>query len=174
MLSQALLLLVASVTVGQTEGNQTTTREDFAKYCEAMQGRWFNANETLTDFWPAFSEKGKSVVSHAEIRIVADGNALEGVWYGGTGASKWMEAWDAKTNQIRKFCVMSDGTLWQEVRFKKGDGWQCVVSLTRPNGTEEKFTSVLTMSADGDTHTYKSWDPGAEGKEPGVYKRVAR
>jgi hypothetical protein len=73
--------------VGQVDNTQTS-RKDFIAYCQAMQGRWVNDSETLQDVLPGFSEKGKSVMSYAEIKIIADGNALEEVWYAGKGMSK--------------------------------------------------------------------------------------
>lgn len=174
MLSCAGVLLIGTLLAGQVTVTETTNRVDFEKYCQSMNGRWYNNDESLAEFWPAFDKNGKGVVSYAEVRIVADGNALEGSWYAGTGSSKWIEAWDAEAKQIRKFGIVSDGTLWQETRTKQGDQWQCAVTLTRPNGDVQKFASVLSMSADGNTHTYTSNDADAAEKRPGVYTRVAK
>jgi hypothetical protein len=147
-----------------------STVEEFQEYCQLVQGRWLNMDETLATEWFEFSDKNKKAVSHGEIRLVADGRALEGVWYGGKGTAKWLTTWDASSKQIRKFAVLSDGTVWDEIRFKQGDNkWGCLVTLNRPDGTTEKVVSTLTISEDGATHTYTS----AGDDRPGVYKRVS-
>lgn len=120
-MSYAAVLLSASISVGQTDDSQTTTRRDFEEYCRAMQGRWVNDNEMLVKtLWPGFGEKGKKVTSYTDLKIIADGNALEGVWYAGKLTAKWMEVWDAASKQIKDLGVVSDGSTWQDVRVQNG------------------------------------------------------
>jgi hypothetical protein len=163
--------LAAAMVVGQGDVIQVTNRADFEAYCQGMQGRWFNEDESLVELmWPESTESGKKVTSYAEIKSVADGNALEGVWYAAGWTSKWLTSWDTAAKQIKKFGVVSDGTVWEEVRTRKGNNWQCSVKLTRPNGKVESFSSTLRWSEDGRTHTYTS----EEGGDSAVYRRVSK
>lgn len=150
---------------------QQSSREDFEEYRRLMQGRWFNDDEKLEALWPDFGAKGAKMVSHTEIKSTADGNALGEVWYGGTGMSSGLTVWDPASKQIRDFAAVSDGSFWEGVRSKQGNGWLCVETITRPDGTSVKLTSILTFSADGNTHTYS--DPTGTGG-PAVYRRVSK
>ena len=100
---------------------QQSSREDFEEYRRLMQGRWFNDDEKLEALWPDFGAKGSKMVSHTEIKTTADGNALDEVWYGGTGMSSGLTVWDPASKQIRDFAAVSDGSFWEGVRSE----WHC-------------------------------------------------
>lgn len=72
--------------------------------------------------------------------------------------------------QIKAVAVFSDGTVWRGIRYKQGNKWQCDITLNRPDGTTKEIHSVLSVSKDGNTHTYQNSD----GSPPGLYHRLAK
>ncbi|MFO7902012.1 MAG: hypothetical protein ACQESR_04430 [Planctomycetota bacterium] len=149
---------------------KTATKEEFDEYCAAMEGRWYNVDEKIAE-WVDFGSLEKKTVSHATNTPTADGQGLSGDFYAGKGAGKWLTVWNPVTRQIQILCVLSDGTVWEEIRYKHHGNWQCEVTLNRPGGTKQAIHSVLKISKDGNTHQYH--DP-EKALPPGVYHRVAK
>jgi hypothetical protein len=155
-----------------TDKQKTVSKEEFAEYCTAMQGRWYNENELLAD-WIDLGNvgRGEKTVSYGMISPTADGKGLSGDFFAGKGSGKWLTVWNPVTQQLQILSVVSDGTVWEEIRYKKGEDWQCEVTLNHPDGSQETIRSVLTISRDGNTHSYRNAD---HDEDTGVYKRLAR
>lgn len=153
----------------QPAADKTVTEEEFAEYCAAMKGRWYNADEKVAD-WADLGRIGKSTVSYGVISPIADGKGLSGDFFTGKGSGKWLTVWNPVAKQIQILSVLSDGTVWEEIRYEQGGKWQCEVKLNHPDGTQELIQSSLTISKDGNTHSYR----GPDKADTGVYHRVAK
>jgi hypothetical protein len=154
-----------------TADHKTVTKLEFAEYCAAMQGRWYNANEHLAD-WMDLGDagEGESIMSYSIIAPIADGKGLAGDFFAGSGSGKWVTVWNPVTRRLQILSIISDGTVWEEIRYKRDGEWQCEVTLSHPDGTQRKIESVLTISSDGNRHTYRT----ADDQGTAVYTRVSR
>ena len=143
-------LLIAAI-VSPALGQQSS-REDFQDYCKASQGRWVG-NVTWIADWPGLGKKGDTVTGYSDFKIIADGNALWGTFYGGNGAAHVFTVFDAGSKQITETMVFSGGTVQNSIVYKKDDKWLFKTTGSNPDGDKIKGDYTLTISDGGDTHT---------------------
>lgn len=155
---------------------QDTSKEDFDTFCEALTGRWVGDVKLVAD-WPGEGKQGDKITGYAEWRPVADGNALSLVYYGGTGSGVALLMYDAGSKTIRWAGVSSGGTLWNRVVYKKGEQWVNKLNGSLPDGKKIVGELVVTVSDDGDTHTWTGQlTVGGEKADPvhDVWRRVSK
>jgi hypothetical protein len=103
--------------------------------------------------WPGFGKKGDNVTGYYEASIIADGNALSGVWYAGNGMGTEIHYFDMGTKQIKGVGVTSGGTIFNMIMYKKDGKWQDHRTGSNPDGSKFEEKSTLTISNGGNTHT---------------------
>ena len=155
---------------------QESSREDFKEYCQMMQGRWVGDVTWVAD-WPGFGKKGDKVTAYAEHRIVEDGNVMTSRFFGGTGSGTGLCIYAARAKQIRLIWGDSAGTTGESIVFKKDGQWTEKGGGSLPDGTKTEFTSMLTITANGKTHTWTG--SGTVGDEKAddqhdVWRRVSK
>jgi hypothetical protein len=155
---------------------QQSTRKDFDEYCQVVEGRWVG-EVTLVADWPGIGEKGEVLTAYSENEIKVDGNALTGMFYGGNGAGKGITVFDAGSGQIKGLAVSSGGSAWNVVTFKKNGKWVQTSTGSNPDGTKIEGVSTLTISDDGNTHTWigtTTIDGKEVDKQRDVWRRVSQ
>ena len=172
------LAFVLSLTAASHAQDSTSTKQEFNEWVELMKGRWIGDVPLVTD-WPGLGRRGDRLTAYVEINVIADGNALHGVWYAGDGKATWMTTWNPNTKQIKETVVFSSGIIWENVISKKGPGkWlQKKISGSMPDGKKIQGETTLTVSDDGKTHTYNgvlTIEGDQTDKINDVYKRLAK
>ncbi len=134
---------------------QESTREDFKEFSQAMQGRWVGEVTWITD-WPGVGgRKGEKATCYCEIRTTEDGNAVLGKFLGGGGSGTWLTVYEAGSKQIKETNVTSGGTVWMTTFSKLKDGtWSGIQTGSNPDGSKIEAKLTLTITDDGDTHTW--------------------
>jgi hypothetical protein len=132
---------------------QESSREDFKEYCKLMQGRWVGDVTWVAD-WEGFGKRGEKVTAYSESSIAEDGNALIGRFFGGNGSGTGLVFYDAGAKQIKSVWVSSGGGTGQSIIFKKDGKWIERGSGSEPNGAKNEFTSTLSITDNGNTHTW--------------------
>ena len=113
---------------------QTSTRAEFEEFCKAWEGRWIGDLIWTAD-WPGMGKKGDTVTGYWEARIVADGNALSGVWYAGNGMGPEIWYFDTATKQIKGVGVSSGGSIFNGIMYKKDGKWKDLRTGSIPDGS---------------------------------------
>ena len=170
-LAVPVMVLLLAVSASSAFG-QTSSREDFEEWCGVMQGRWIGEVTWAVDA-PGFGKKDEKVTSYSEIKLTADGNALNGVFYGGKGKSTWLTSYDAAAKQIKGFTVTSGGTVWNFVVFRKDGEWKGKYNGSNPDGKTMVSEDTLTITDGGNTHTWTG-TVTVEGEEPAPYRDAYR
>ena len=166
-----LLTVSASAALGQT-----SSREDFEEWCGVMQGRWVGEVTLALDL-PGLGKKGDKVTTYSEIRAIADGNALYGVFYAGNGKNTLLTSYDAAAEQIKGFGASSGGTVWSVVLYKEDGKWRRKAILSNPDGTKAKVADTFTLSDGGNVFTWSGTvtiDGGAGTSYSDLYRRVGK
>lgn len=132
---------------------QTSTREDFQEFCETWRGRWAGEVTWVAD-WPGLGKRGETVTAYWEGRVTEDGNAMIGKFYGGTGSSTSFIFFDPGAKQIKWLWVESGGRVSRSTMHKKDGKWVQEGSGTSPDGAKNEYVSTVTISDNGNTHTW--------------------
>ena len=132
---------------------QESTREDFRDLCQAWQGRWVGDVTWVADV-PGFGKKGEKATAYADCKPAQDGNALIVNFYGGDGSATWLVVFDAGTKQIKSLWVTSGGVVSHSVIYKDGEKWIEKGHGSQPDGTKTQITLTITVTDNGDTHTW--------------------
>ena len=93
------LAAVAFITLSTNSFAQESSREDFNAFCRLLEGRWI-ADITWVEDWPGVGKKGDKATGYFDVKKEADGHALVGRHYAGTGAGIWMVAYHAADKRI--------------------------------------------------------------------------
>ena len=168
--SATMLTVLASTALGQE-----SSREYFEAFCRDMTGRFVGDVQLVAD-WPGEGEKGDKITGYAELRPVADGNALSLVYYGGTASDVALIMYDAANKRILWTGVSSGGTLWNRIIYKKGKDWMSQVTGSLADGKKIRGELTLTISDEGNTHTWTGQlTVGGEKADPlhDVWRRVS-
>ena len=174
-LAVPVVVLLLAVSTSAALG-QTSSREDFEEWCGILQGRWIGEVTLALDL-PGFGKKGEKVTTYSDIRVIADGNALYGVFYGGNGKNTGLTSYDAAAKQIKGFAVSSGGTVWGVVHYKEDGKWRRRATLSNPDGTRAEVADTLTPSEGGDTFTWSGTvtiEGGAATSYSDTYRRVSK
>ena len=156
---------------------QTSSRAEFEEYCKTWEGRWIGDVTWIAD-WPGMGKKGDKVTGYFESKIIADGNALSGVFYGGNGMETSIQYFDPGTKQIKGVAVSSGGTIFHWVVFKKEGKWQIFdTASSLPDGRKFEGKGTLTISNGGKTLAWAGTATiGGEKSDPwqDVWRRVSK
>jgi hypothetical protein len=175
--SLALLLAITHLAgICRAEGD-TSTKQEFQEWIELMKGRWIGDIPLVQD-WPGLGKRGDRLTAYSDIEVIADGHALQGVWYAGDGKASWMTTWNPSTKQIKENVVFSSGITWENVITKQAAGkWLArKVNGSMPDGKQIDGDVTLTISDDGKTHTWTGeWtvDGVKTDQVRDVYRRLA-
>lgn len=149
VLSSALLVaFLASPVLAQE-----SSRKDFQEFCKAMEGRWVGDVTWVAD-WPAYGKRGEKVTAYFEGKIVEDGHALIGRFFGGIGSGSSLLIFDAGAKQIKWIWVNSGGSVSYDTIYKDGKKWMSKSVGSNADGTKTEYLSTITMSDNGKTHTW--------------------
>ncbi|MCP4192565.1 MAG: hypothetical protein GY768_18275 [Planctomycetaceae bacterium] len=111
----ALTLLAAPVAAQ----DQTSTKEDFKEFTQAMSGRFRSEIKLIYD-WPGHENKRGDVIQGIRFgRKIADGQGLLCTNVVGTGIDTEMFTYDAAAKQIVVNGVASGGGTWRTVVWKE-------------------------------------------------------
>jgi hypothetical protein len=169
--STLLLTILASSALAQE-----STRDDFKKYCQISQGRWVGEVTWVADF-PGFGKRGEKVTAYSESWVAEDGNALIVRFFGGKGSGTGLIVYDARTKRIRSQWTDSAGSFSRSVISLVDGKWVEKGAGCLGDGTENKFTSTLTITDNGNTWTFTG--PSTVGGKPvdeqhDVWHRVSK
>ena len=145
-------LLLALLTV-LPAFSQQSTREDFKEYCQAMVGRWVGDVTWVAD-WPGVGKRGDKVTGYSDVTLLLDGHALVGRFYGGAASSAWITYYDAGAKQIRSSGSDSGGNTWSAIVAKKDGKWVSAESGSLPDGAKYEGKYTVTISENGNKHTW--------------------
>lgn len=108
--------------------------------------------------------------------MVADGNALLGVVYAGTGVNTSIIYYDAGAKQIRETGADSAGGVGTDVIFRKKGQWHKSSIGSRADGTKTEGESTLILSDAGNTATWSrtATIAGKKSTPKDVWRRVNR
>ncbi|TWU39332.1 hypothetical protein [Novipirellula artificiosorum] len=133
----------------------TATKEEFAEFLQAMNGQWTGEITILQDI-PGVANKGDQLKVSGEHVLTDDGNAITSSFRDEQGAtSSSLTFFDPSTRQIREQTVFSSGTAIISYYVKNGDKWQVFSVTTDSEGNRASGTDELTISNNGNTHTWK-------------------
>lgn len=139
------------------------TRKDFEEYCQAWQGRWVGDITWVAD-WPGLGKRGEKATGYGDYRIVENGNALLGTFYGGGGSATLLTVFDEASKQIQERVVISNGYVSNGIVYKQDGQWRFRDAGGLPDGTKSTAVGTLTISDNGNTHTLTS--TGTKGDKP--------
>ena len=133
---------------------QQSTQADFEEFLQIMEGRYICDVIWIAD-WPGVGgKKGEKVTGYSDLQVVADGNVLQGTFYGGSGTTTWITVYDAAARQIRFLTGTSGGTMWSGTYHKEGGKWVEAGIGSNPDGSKIEFSNTLTLSDGGRTHNW--------------------
>ena len=81
-------------------------------------------------------------------------DAIIGRFFGGGGSGTWITVFDAGLKQIKEISSSSGGTVWSTVYFKENGKWVSLQTGSNPDGSKIEAENTLTMSDNGNTHTW--------------------
>ena len=133
--------------------SQESSREDFRDFCKAFEGRWVGDVTWVAD-WAAYGKRGDKVTAYFEGKIIEDGNAFMGRFFGGTGSGTSLVMYDAGAKRIKWIWINSGGSASQDIVFRDGKNWVSKSVGCTADGTKTEYLSTITVSDDGNTHTW--------------------
>jgi hypothetical protein len=134
--------------------SQGTNEAEFKEYAKMMEGHW-RCNVTVAKDFPGVAKKGEKKEVHAENSVAMGGHALTGKSSDGQVSAVVLSYYDREKKLIRDTFVFSSGTVISSVTIKKQDGqWVREMTIVGPDGAKTEARSVLTVSDDGNAHTW--------------------
>lgn len=141
------LVVLALFTVSNGALAQEASREDFNEFSRLLAGRWI-AEITWVEDWPGVGKKGDKATGYFDIKKEADGHALVGRHYAGTGAGIWTVAYHAADKRIIGTYVDVSGVS-QMLYYKKDGTWMEDVKGSLVDGRRNQASSTIEFSDDG-------------------------
>ncbi len=168
----ALLLAVSASSLFAQE----VTRDDFRDFCKTWEGRWVGDVTWIAD-WPGLGKRGDKVTAYWEGQVTEDGNAMTAKFFGGNGSSTDLIFFDPGVNQIKWLVVESGGRVGENKMYKKDGKWIQEGTGTNPDGAKIKYVGTVTITDDGNTHTWTG-SATVDGKKTDdqrdVWRRVSK
>lgn len=155
---------------------QHASKADFDAWAAGIAGRWIGEVTWVADF-PGLGKQGEKITAYSEIHAEAGGNAIVGRFYGGAGTGRWITVYDADAQQIRNVGADSGGRSWHCSIFRQGSQWKSMCTGSFGDGTKTEGDYTLTISDNGDTHTWTGDTMiGGEAVDPlhDVFRRVGK
>ena len=172
-----LFVLMFTVTgVAFAGADQTATRAEFEELCRSIEGRWVG-DIVWNAAWKGYGKKaGDKATGYYVGKMTADGNALIGVFYAGTGTSTSFYHYDAGAKQIRSAGVDSGGGAASGVFYKGKGKWHISSIGSLPDGTKTEAEATLVLSDDGNTMTLSRSTAiaGKKSTSKDVWRRVSK
>ncbi len=154
----SLLILVCCASSLQA---QQATRDEFQAFCKLIEGRWIGTTVRVAD--SVFGKKGEKATSYFNSTLAADGNVLIGTFQSGEGSGKWIVNYDPGERMIVGISISSGGDFQRFKIVKEQGKWTQYVQGHQADGTPTERKESLTVSDDGDTHTW-SGSSSVDGK----------
>ncbi len=167
---------VGSVVLAWPAYGQESTRKDFEEFCRAWEGRWVGDVTWVTN-WEGVGNRGEKVTAYFEGRVVNDGHAMIGTFFGGDGSSTSLIFYDPGMKRIRWIWVDSGGTMNESIMYRHGEEWKSEGIGSKADGTKITFTNSVRITDGGDTHTWTG--TGTDGdqameQQNDVWRRVGK
>ena len=176
-MTRTRLIMLMVLLFAASEGfAQQSSFSDFEAYVAAMEGRWIGEITWIAD-WPGLGDRGDKVTSYSENNIVAEGRVLMGSFYGGNGTSRLIVVFDAASGEIRQIGADSGGSASTCILSKQDGYWASKCSGSLADGTATEADVRLTISDNGNTHTWTGTiTVGGEPVDPlnDVWRRVGQ
>ena len=166
----ALLLLLTCCTQAFS---QESSREDFREFCKLVEGRWV-ADITWVADWPGVGKKGEKATGYFDVKLDADGHALVGRHYAGSGAGIWTIVYNAAEKKIGGIYVDKSG-INHMTYYKKDGKWIEQGSGSLVDGRKTKDQSTMTFTDNGNQMVLDGTgtiDGESHDKRHDVYHRV--
>ena len=148
-LTATFVLFALLATPVFADHHKTTTKEDFLKFCNDLEGRWVGEVTWVAD-WPGLGKRGDKVTAYLDVTVAEDGHALLLRFYGGNGSGTRIYGYDARTKQIKSMLVVSGGFVGSSIVYKKDGKWLEEGEGSLPNGTKSEGYSIYSYSDNGD------------------------
>jgi hypothetical protein len=145
--------LVLAVSFASATEKQESTQEDFTAYCQVLKGR-FIAEITWATDWGAFAKKGDKMTAYWEAKLAEDNHLLIGRFLAGKGSDTAFTLYHPSSKQIKTVWVDTNGGVGESVTSRKGCKWVQLWNFTKPDGAKVTMTNTLTVSNNGNTHTW--------------------
>ena len=118
-----------------------------------LKGR-FTAKITWVIDWEPFAKKGDKTTAYWEARLAEDDHLLIGKCFIGKGSDTAFMFYDPGSRQIKTVWVDTDGGTGESVTFKEANKWVQFWDYTKPDGRKVKMSCTLTVTDNGNTHTW--------------------
>ena len=162
MLKITIATLTAVLLFGQTAVHAQTP-EAFQEYGNSVVGS-FQGKVKLVRDRPGIGKAGDTVDATVNIRWILGKSALEGRSKLGDKTGKWIVVWNPVQKAIRVLGVDTSGEVVESTIQKKDGKWVGKQAMLMADGRKLSFTSTLTISDDGRTHTYDGVDNVLDGQ----------
>lgn len=123
------------------------------------------------------SEPWRFQVLMLSVHSTEDGNALTGRLFGGKGSATVVGFYDAAAKQIKWLWVNSGGAVDQALISMKDGKWTFQSTGSLADGTKTESTSTVTISDNGNMHTWTGSGQVGDKKtddQHDVWRRVNR
>ena len=122
-------------------------------------------------------KKGDNVTEYANCDVVDNGNTMICSGYTADGSNTWVVTYDAHKKQLKTTWSTSSGISASGRIYRRGEQWINPSVGCKPDGTKVTYNHVITISDQGDTHTWDGKvssgnDPVVETQQ--VYHRISR
>ena len=120
-------MFVVAISSSLARGEErTSSAAEFKEFGSLVAGRWV-VDVTLISDWPGQAKKqGEKITGYSHFKWIADGKGIQWDDVGGTGVSRTLFTFDARTRHIKGFSV-GTSMVWQVIIWKINDhewGWQ--------------------------------------------------
>lgn len=154
-----LVMLLSGQAVHASAGK--TLMDDFIS---TFSGTW-QTTTTLEENIPGQGEKGEEVVFAGTNSPILRNNAMACDWKVGSVRGKALGVLDRDENCVVVHLADSIGMVGRIAYTKKDGKWHATFSFRSADGSEESSKAVLTISDDGDTHTWAYTQRKKNGEE---------
>ena len=171
MLSNTVLVLAASLVVGQAEEAKAPANEILKEFAAIVVGSW-ETETLLIEDWPGIGKKGDRVAATITIKPIVGAQALEGEFRVAGASGKWFTVWDPELKAIREFSVDSYGIVGENVITKEGGKWIGRGKSMAPDGVKRSGTNAMTVIDGGNSMVQEGSDQVRDGQALPAYRDV--
>lgn len=150
---KSLLLMPVVVLFLLSPGQAGETKALMDDYFDTFVGTW-QTTMILEEDVEGQGKKGDVVSFVGTNRKILNGNAVECAWKSGEVRGKALSILDRNEKHFRLHGADSTGMALCITYFKKDDKWHADLIVSSPDGSKSTSYSVLTVSDNGDTHTW--------------------
>lgn len=148
------LLMLLGMLLSTNSGSAAEKATILDEYLDAFVGVW-QTTMVLEEDIAGQGKKGDSLPFVGTNRRTLKGNAAECSWECGPVRGKGLGVLDREEKCVRFLGADSTGMTLSLMYFKKDGQWNAKSAFTSPDGSKRTSSSVLTISDNGDTHTWR-------------------